>query len=596
MSKFAGVFALTLLLLVPTSASAQRVDRAPTPELDPVGIDIIPRPCAYEGGDRYEKQFYKAEGWEGPEYVRYPGACQRMRFSFGPILVKPGQNDVLIHPVTIEKPVADGYITRFRPNLVHVDGTVPPVEQVHLHHGTWLNLTDNYGSGPFFASGEEKTIAPFPRGYGMPVESTDQWQMLYMVHSAVAEPMEAYIIYDVDFIPKAEGDELGMKPAYPIWLDVRPSGYPVFNVQRQYGDKNNTCTWPKEKCADFNSWGEEEVGQGEPGNGIGEDWEFPAKGEEIGRAGPFNGGTLLGMGGHLHPGGVQNEIDLVRNGKEKRIYTGIARYWHPKDKSKGGGPPDSWDFSMPVVGNPFWGVRVKPGDKLRSNVTYDTKLQSTYENMGIAVSLFVPDTEDGKPQAPGVNPFKVKTDRSNNCYRKGGLRDAGIQANPPVLCIKGVVTHGHLSENANRGGPSGKWGATSAGNSNEVAIADFRYVPGDLSTKDSMGIPTVPLGEELRFTNFEGGSIWHTITSCKFPCLGQTGAAFPLANGETSQKRTLDFDSSELGFGTPEIAPPKQELDWSIPVTKEEGYKPGEVVTYFCRIHPFMRGAFEVGK
>ena len=57
MSKFIGAFALSLLLLVPASASAQRVDRAPTPELDPIGVNIVPRPCAYEGSDPYEKQF-----------------------------------------------------------------------------------------------------------------------------------------------------------------------------------------------------------------------------------------------------------------------------------------------------------------------------------------------------------------------------------------------------------------------------------------------------------------------------------------------------------------------------------------------------------
>src|SRR5215213_8152538 len=107
---------------------------------------------------------------------------------------------------------------------------------------------------------------------------------------------------------------------------------------------------------------------------------------------------------------------------------------------------------MPVVGNPFWGVHVRPGDKLRSNVTYDTTLQSTYENMGIAVSLLVPDDENGKPQAAGVNPFKVKRDKSKRCYRKGGLQHSGIQANPPVLCDKGIVTHGQLVENTNRGG------------------------------------------------------------------------------------------------------------------------------------------------
>ena len=108
------------------------------------------------------------------------------------------------------------------------------------------------------------------------------------------------------------------------------------------------------------------------------------------------------------------------------------------------------------------------------------------------------------------------------------------------------------------------------------------------------GIPTVKLGETLRFTNLEGGLIYHTITSCKFPCLGQTGAAFPLPDGQTSAGRDLDIDSSELGFGVPEIGPAKQRPDYQLPITAEEGYQPGETVTYFCRIHPFMRGAFEV--
>src|SRR5215210_583309 len=336
MSKFAGALALALLLLMPAGASAQRVDRQPTPELDPVGLNILPRPCAYEGEDPYEKTFYKAEGWKGPDYVRYPGACQRMRFSFGPIAVKPGQNDVLINPVTIEKPLVDGYITRFRPNLVRADGTVPPVEQVHLHHGTWISYPE-YGSGPFFAAGEEKTVAPFPRGFGMPVSGSDTWLLLYMVHSAVAQPMEAYIIYDIDFIPKAKGDELGIKPAYPLWLDVRPSGYPVFNVQRPFGGPDGECTWPKEQCAAFNSWGGKEVGQGEPGNGIGEDKTLPSLGQSFGVEDNFTGGTLIGLGGHLHPGGIRNELDLVRDGEAKRIYTGIPTYWDPADKSQGGG-------------------------------------------------------------------------------------------------------------------------------------------------------------------------------------------------------------------------------------------------------------------
>ena len=91
-------------------------------------------------------------------------------------------------------------------------------------------------------------------------------------------------------------------------------------------------------------------------------------------------------------------------GDSVRIYTGQPVYWDWEDPSKPGGPPTSWDHSATVIGNPFWGVRVKPGDVLRSNATYDTKLQSTYENMGIVVGLIVPDKPDGTPGRTGSRP------------------------------------------------------------------------------------------------------------------------------------------------------------------------------------------------
>ena len=149
----------TALLLAVAVVAALTLDSAgaqepPTPEPNFAADITTPRPCAYDVDDKFEKKFYEIEGWAQPALERYPGKCRRMRFSYGPIAVKPGQNDVLIGPVTIEKPAQDGYITRFKPNLVRADGTVPPVEQVHLHHGTWLS-EPSYGSGPFFAAGEE---------------------------------------------------------------------------------------------------------------------------------------------------------------------------------------------------------------------------------------------------------------------------------------------------------------------------------------------------------------------------------------------------------------------------------------------------------
>jgi hypothetical protein len=615
--------------------------RSPIPPETGFAVNAAPRPCSLDTRDPYEKRFYEGEGWSGPDYTRYPGACERLRFSYGPLAVKPGQNDVLVGPVTIEKPDRDGYITRFKPNLVRADGTVPPVEQVHLHHGTWLS-EPSYGSGPFFAAGEEKTIAPFPRGYGMPVRATDQWQLLYMVHSAVEQPMEVYIIYDVDFIPKDKADKIGLKPAYPLWLDVRPSGYPVFNVQRKYGGADRTCTWPKQQCADFDPFGKQFVGQGKPGNGLGEDFKLPKLGEALGAIPKFTGGTLIGIGGHVHPGGLQNDIDLVRPGGEDvqdrvpirsksrwvrkrtcarrahgrhsrctrwrtkrvrrrgkivgyrtvtkhvdstRIYNGIAHYWNHTDHSKDGGPPTSWDFSMEVQGLPRWGVHVKPGDILRSNATYDTSDIASYENMGIAVTLLAPDTPDGKPTAPGVDPFQAKRVEGDDCGPAKG-----------TLCAHGLVTHGHYAENSNYGGPQGTWDAKPGQQTSDVTIGDFVYSPGDLSQRSMFGVPTVKLGTDLTFRNAEGAGIYHTITTCAFPCLGPTGAAFPLPDGKTSTGRKLDFDSSELGIGAPAVGATSQRLDYSLPVTQQNGFQPGETVTYYCRIHPFMRGAFEVTK
>lgn len=575
-----------VVALVPTAVWAAG---PPLPEPN-FAATVLPEPCLPEAGNTYEAEIARREGWD-PEsgFVRYPGACQRMRFAFGPIVVKPGQNDVLIQPVTIEKPAQDGFITRFDPDLVRAsDGEVPPIEEIHLHHGTWLNLTDNYGAGPFAAAGEEKTIFPFPRGYGMPVKATDQWQLLYMIHSAVQTPQLVYITYDVDFIPQAAGERLGLQPAYPIWLDVRPSGYPVFNVQRGYGG-DGTCTWPREECAAFDPWGKVIPGQGAPPNAPGTDWAFPPAGSKLGRITDFRGGTLIGIGGHLHPGGLTNDIDLVRDGMAKRIYTGEAIYWDRDDPTQVGGPPTSWDFSMEITGLPTWGVRVEPGDILRSNATYDTTIQSTYENMGIAVAFLAPDRPDGTPTAPGIDPFSPAAafDASQTCL------SGGLQATPPTLCDKGIPTHGHLAENDNFGGPQGTTLTASRGSATQrVDIADFLYLPGDLSMISMTGIPVASRSTPVTFTNWDAAIMaFHSVTSCAYPCTGPTGTAFPLADGRTSGGRAVDFDSGQLGYGIPEITGAKNQAQWGLDLS---GYEPGEVVTYYCRIHPSMRGALEV--
>ena len=75
----------------------------------------------------------------------------------------------------------------------------------------------------------------------------------------------------------------------------------------------------------------------------------------------------------------------------------------------------------------------------------------------------------------------------------------------------------------------------------------------------------------------------HTITSCRAPCNGLTGIAYPLADGP------VRFDSGNLGFGPRNATAAAQRVTWKTPKQLRIG-----TYTYFCRVHPFMRGSFRV--
>jgi plastocyanin len=151
-----------------------------------------------------------------------------------------------------------------------------------------------------------------------------------------------------------------------------------------------------------------------------------------------------------------------------------------------------------------------------------------------------------------------------------------------------VLTHGHLPENDNHGGEETDEFVDAtrlpAGDAADaVTIADFTYAPGDIGGIYDT-VPTVAQGGQLTFTNVDGptepNGIWHTITACAAPCTGTTGVAYPLADAE------VQFDSGQLGIDGP---PTAGRLEWTIPDSLEPG-----TYTYFCRVHPSMRGAFRV--
>ena len=215
-----------------------------------------------------------------------------------------------------------------------------------------------------------------------------------------------------------------------------------------------------------------------------------------------------------------------------------------------------------------WRVQVQAGDQLSVHTTYNTRRASWYEVMGIMPVAVYNGTGVG-----GVGPFNKSLDR------------------------KGVLTHGHLDENRVHGDnptflpdPRNLAGIAP---SNPIGISDYKYQQGDLAgVGNAKKPPTIHAGQSLTFKNNDANTLpytFHSITDCQAPCNRSTGIAYPIANGPTN------FDSGQLGFNRSPYnlgnAPAVGTDTWKTPTN----LKPG-TYTYFCRVHPFMRGAFRVVK
>jgi plastocyanin len=487
-----------------------------------------------------------------------PNGAQRVTYKIGPFHVIPGQNDIQYQGMG-EKPKVDGWITRMRPDLVYTNGTVPRVDVIHLHHGVWLNMSRRDATSPglperFFAAGEEKTIFSLPKGYAYEYKASDHWLLNYMIHNLTPVPANVYMELQIDFIPKSSPAAKGITAARPIWMDVRNGQiYPVFNVKKGSG-KKGSYTYPNDQPDAY------------------------AGGHKQNQWTVDRDGVLIATAGHLHPGGEHTDLWMRRQGAKvarpacaskgsakarKRckaraprgygsnahLFRSTAKYFEPAGAV-------SWDVAMSGT-RPDWRVKVRKGDTLWTSATYGTKRGSWWESMGIMV-VFMVDGEKG-----GKDPYRKRVDYA------------------------GKPTHGHLYENRNHGGGKSNLpdprklpdGPTVGGGN--IDIVDFKYAVGDFSLAGSAkDPPVIPRGQSATFTNLEAGKkLYHSITSCKAPCTGKTGIAYPLADSK------VQFESTTLGNEIPAAGA----TSWKTPAN----LKPG-TYTYFCRIHPFMRGAFRV--
>ena len=66
-----------------------------------------------------------------------PDGVRHLKFRWGPVRIAPGQNTISLADNNLLPP-GPGWITSFKPDLTYVDGKVPRVDVIHLHHAVWL--------------------------------------------------------------------------------------------------------------------------------------------------------------------------------------------------------------------------------------------------------------------------------------------------------------------------------------------------------------------------------------------------------------------------------------------------------------------------
>jgi hypothetical protein len=509
-----------------------------------------------------------------------PPGAQVLKYKFGPMRIQPGQNLINID-LQKERPDVDGYIVGFRPGLVYAgNGKSPSVKIVHLHHAVWLVGDDLLHLKPTFAAGEEKTNFNAPTGFGWRYTTKQTWVLNHMIHDLTASPQNVYLTYTLYFIPDTAPEAANITPIDTQWMDVQGvKPYPVFNALKGKGTKTRSgtteFTYPEQAPNAYKADGI-----------VRNKWVVD------------HDGTLVSTAGHLHPGGLWTDLTLTRDGVTKRIFRSRANYFEPAGNV-------SWDVAMSATTD-AWKVNVKKGDVLSVSATYDTSRSSWYEVMGIMVVGITKNPVPG-----GVDPFDPST----------GTVDQ-----------TDYLTHGRLKENIDSGVRKHNVGLRNPIRlrtgpfKDRIIIKNFLYNQGDLSLPGKSGLPpAVRQGHSLKFVNEDAPLTerFHTITACRAPCNLTGGIGYPLANG-------AQFDSGELGYG-PTISTllyGAGQAEQTVPITAvidvptdsancksvpglvgvikngcvgttvyktPKNLNPG-TYAYFCRIHPFMRGAFRVVK
>jgi plastocyanin len=411
------------------------------------------------------------------------------------------------------------------------------------------NQEDNYFRGNaewVFGNGDEETRGDFrqrsaadPNGpeYGQYIPRGKPQAMIYMLHNKTAAPLNVYIELQVVF---KHGTPEQLKE-----IDGREhrdvSGVlfgRTFDVPRQAdGDGKWDNTSDQEKPIEWTA---------------------------------TTDGTLIGMGGHLHPGGKQVTVENL--GSESNPC--------PQTPGASAGTllldSDVIDHNVPLsedyqteVTHPAWRAPIRKGDRIRISGTYENKDHAWYDAM-THVGSYVDEAE---PPKGHCKPYIVGKAKKKWKDPTVGVPNRAWGGHEDPWCGEQ-----YGKEPCNKPEPAEQPAEI---RTSTVKIANFAYIPGDRHAGGVVSsIPVVKQGERLTFVNADqAANIRHSVTTCDWPCNGKYVGNYPLPNGA--------WDSSTLGYDLIDQGNPN-------PVAQTPPDLPAGKYSYFCRIHPFMRGVFKV--
>jgi hypothetical protein len=596
--RLATCLALAALLALPALATP-----APAPLL-PSGLDgLVGHP--FVGAPRGPQEIAGAGALAQRFLPRPAGTVVEATFAFGPYPIQAGWD---LSRLDLGVQMVPGFVTKLGYRVVDA-ATGQPYNnmQVHIHHGLWFRA-GSHSEGQFiFGTGEEYTSidldarsAAEPAGlrYGLGFASGERMFIVLMLHNKEPTQRVVNILVDLTFVHGTAAEiqaAQGCGEPAPLGLVLPPAGCvagavmhnvngylwgDIFNVPRE-ADGDGIFVYPLEG---------ESVAPRPPDV----PWWLPLPGSPIDVPGiqvintsfvAPRDATLVHAGGHVHQGGMETVVvnlgsatapcgDLDGDGLD-----GITLYRSRKFDRVPGSFPASEDFQMGVT-KPGYRAPIRAGDRIGQYGIYANRDFASYQAMTFSAAHL--DEE----QSPGA--------RTGPCTlaNTAPWLIAGAPGEDPTETVPNRPWTGDPLPVCGDGlGPACDGPVEVPADGlyvTKVAIAGFSFVPGDQHLAGPLGAPPkIPKWGAVQFANADAGAVVrHTVTSCAWPCNGPYRANYPMPDGLFDSDRLGNFDYFDSGS-----IPPESEDDpvWRVPVGMERG-----LYSYFCRLHPSMRGWFEV--